>query len=176
MIWAYVGRATTWEGELNEEMQSLVVPEDDPSNQASLVEEGPFISFPHYGTAVANINIEKANLLADFTGWMVYKNQNLFREALGLPLIEEDTQVSSESTDDEIDFGVGLIALTCGMALLVVVLLVVAWYYYSHRSSKTNETNSFDDDQDKRQSEMTRTSSLNSSLMKKDAVLSSNMA
>lgn len=177
VVWSYLGRATNWESQLSDEMQALVVPVTDPSNQANTIAGGPFASFPHYSTALANINIEKANLLADFTGWVVYRNQNLYREALGLPLVEDDT-ASSEGSEDEEDFGVGLMALTGGMVLLVIVLLCIAVYYFWFRSSPaTKRRSSSDHDPDKRQysSEMT-TTSLRSTLVKEGDVLSSSMA
>lgn len=76
-----LGRSFTWESQLSPEMQALLVPADpaaakDPSQT---VDSGPFKTFPHYATAGGNINNEKANVLADLTGWIVKHNADLFR-------------------------------------------------------------------------------------------------
>jgi hypothetical protein len=79
-----LGRALQWESELSEEMTALLVPADpaaaaDPSQT---VDSGSFKHFPHYQTAGASINHERANALAALTGWTVKRNADLFRDIL----------------------------------------------------------------------------------------------
>ncbi|CAE7663063.1 unnamed protein product, partial [Symbiodinium microadriaticum] len=71
-----LGRLFNWESQLSAEMAALLVPSDpaaaaDPSE---LVDSGDFKSFPHYATAGAGINYEKANALAALTAWTVRRN------------------------------------------------------------------------------------------------------
>jgi hypothetical protein len=144
VVWAYLGRATTWESQLNDQMQSLVVPATDPENQANTIEDGPFVSFPQYGTAVANVDIEKANLLADFTGWMVYQNQNIFRDALDLPLIpdDEDSTQSSEDDDDSFLSSAAGIATLCAAAAVGGAVLAAGVYLYRSRAGMSTRSGS----------------------------------
>ena len=79
-----LGRLLKWESELSSDMAALLVPSDpaaavDPSQT---VDSGDFKSFPHYATAGAGINYEKANALADLTGWTIRRNADLFRKVL----------------------------------------------------------------------------------------------
>ena len=82
VTWVYLGRATNWEARLSDEMQKLAVPAKDPEVPANTVGSGPFKDFPHYATTDLTLNYEQANLLADFTGWIVEKNADIFRAAL----------------------------------------------------------------------------------------------
>jgi hypothetical protein len=84
VVWIYLGRATQWEDQLNDEMKDLVIPKDDPENQANTIADGPFQSFPHYPSSVASQTPSKANLLADLAGWTIYQHQDLIREILGM--------------------------------------------------------------------------------------------
>jgi len=79
-----LGRALSWEAQLSAEMRALLVPADaaEAADPSKTVSSGPFKSFPHYATAGASINNEKANALADLTGWTVKRNADLFRSIL----------------------------------------------------------------------------------------------
>jgi len=63
-------------------MTSLLVPSDpeDASNLAVDVDSGHFRSFPHYFTLAAMMEHDRANVLADLTGWAVLQNAELFRK------------------------------------------------------------------------------------------------
>lgn len=79
-----LGRSFSWESQLSPEMQALLVPADpvEAADPSKTVSDGPFKHFPHYATAGAELNHEKANALADLTGWVVRKNADLFRSIL----------------------------------------------------------------------------------------------
>lgn len=62
-------------------MYKLLVP-NDPNEASDLsidINEGPFKGFPHYATSGGIINAEKANVLADLTGWVILNNKQLFQ-------------------------------------------------------------------------------------------------
>jgi len=84
ITFVYLGRLAGWEAELSSDMRSLVVPSDaaDAADLSVDVNEGPFKGFPHYVTAGGITNYERANVLADLTGWSVLKNADLFRSIL----------------------------------------------------------------------------------------------
>lgn len=84
MTFAYTGRTGLWEQQLSPEMQALVVPPQGADNYATLVQTGPFASFPNYPTLGADLTPPQANLLADLSGWTVQQNAALFRAALGV--------------------------------------------------------------------------------------------
>jgi hypothetical protein len=148
VVWVYLGRATQWEQQLNDEMKELVIPETDPYNQANTIDAGPFRHFPHYPTAVASETASKANLLADLTGWTIYQNQDLIRDALGMdPLSVSptpsptagpgDNDSKSSSNDDE-----SFASSTSGIVTFVFVGLVgvglilgLAFYWMRRPSS-----------------------------------------
>jgi hypothetical protein len=150
VVWIYLGRATQWEQQLNEEMRALVVPQEDPDNQANTINSGPFRNFPHYATAVASQTTSKANLLADLTGWTIYQHQDLIRDALGLepfssfpssmpspsPTLPSSDKVKS-SNDDETSFASssGGIVTFVFVGLLGVGLILGAVYYVMRRPS-----------------------------------------
>lgn len=148
VLWVYLNRALNWEAQLNEEMQDLVVPKSDPDNQASLVETPPFRHFPNYATTLAAQTIDQANLLADFTGWIVYQNQHLFRAALGIPESDTDDAADDDdsnsksksksnggkSDDDEEDFlesdkGIAIIVVVAVLTVAVILAAVVYILY-----------------------------------------------
>ena len=81
VTWVYLGRATAWESQLKPELQAMVVP--PPGSPLNVnIKNGTFANFPNYATQPLDINYRQANLLADFTGWVVLQNANLFRNAL----------------------------------------------------------------------------------------------
>lgn len=83
VTFVYLGRLSGWESLLSSDMASLLVPEGDAASNLSVdVSSGPFRGFPHYATTGGEINHERANALADLTGWSVLKNADLFRSIL----------------------------------------------------------------------------------------------
>jgi hypothetical protein len=80
----YTNRVQGWEAQLSEEMYELVVPEneEDRDNMSIDIKTGPFHDFPHYLTSGADLNHERANLLADLHGWVVLENKELFQSIL----------------------------------------------------------------------------------------------
>lgn len=81
VTFVYLSRCFEWESRLSEEMKELLVPrkESDAADPAETIGHGDFKDFPHYATAGANINYEKANALASLTGWTVKQNSDIFR-------------------------------------------------------------------------------------------------
>jgi hypothetical protein len=81
VTFVYLSRSFTWESQLSAEMQALLVPADpaEANDPSKTVDSGPFKTFPHYATAGGGVNNEKANVLADLTGWTIKKNADLFR-------------------------------------------------------------------------------------------------
>lgn len=61
-------------------MYALLVPEEEKDQQdlSKVVQHGPFRHFPHYPTTGGNIDHQKANALADLTGWSILNNKELF--------------------------------------------------------------------------------------------------
>lgn len=168
VVWTYLGRALNWENQLSDQMKSLVTPATDPYNQASLMEDGPFKSFPNYGTAIANIDIEKANLLGNFAGWLVYQNENIFRDALGLPLIpDENNNLSSGDDDGEFSSSTeGILVITFAVVLSVLVVVLLTYRVVSSQRKVSRTTGSDD---------APRSSEMSGTLVRKGEVLS-NMA
>jgi len=82
VTWVYLGRLVKWEQSLSAEMRELVVPTENPEDLSQLKESGPFESFPNYETFFAEINFERANLLADLAGWTIVHNAEKFRQIL----------------------------------------------------------------------------------------------
>lgn len=81
IVIVYMGRLGNWEKELTTEMSELLIP-SNPTDAADLsvtVDEGPYKGFPHYITAGGITNYERANVLADISGWTILKNEELFR-------------------------------------------------------------------------------------------------
>lgn len=81
ITWFYLSRATTWESKLSADMQARVVPPAGTPLNVNFP-NGTFANFPNYVTAPLSINYTQANLLADFTGWAVLQNADLYRKAL----------------------------------------------------------------------------------------------
>jgi hypothetical protein len=76
-----LSRAYGFEDALDADLRGMVC--EDEKDPQLLKAEGPFKDFPHYSTGAAGINKERANLLANQAGWIVKKNKELFRKALG---------------------------------------------------------------------------------------------
>ena len=77
----YLSRLSAWESQLSPIMQKLVVPKDS-DDLTNTVNHGPFRNFPHYETLGGMIDYERANLLADMTGWLVQENADIFRNII----------------------------------------------------------------------------------------------
>jgi hypothetical protein len=84
ITFVYLGRLKSWEAELSDSVYPLFVPSDseEAQNLGIDVSEGPFKGFPHYMTSGGLVNNERANALADLTGWTITKNEKLFRRIL----------------------------------------------------------------------------------------------
>lgn len=80
VTFVYLGRSLTWEGELNSDLYSLLVPSDPiaASDPSQTIDNGHYKHFPHYATAAGSISYDKANALADLTGWTIKHNAELF--------------------------------------------------------------------------------------------------
>jgi hypothetical protein len=87
ITWVLLGRAAAWEAQLTETMHDLVVPTGTAAAQdpSQTIDAGPFERFPNYATTAASLNVERANLLADFTGWTVKEHKDVFRRAILRP-------------------------------------------------------------------------------------------
>ena len=82
VTWVYLGRATAWENQLSDTvLKAQVVPRAGAS-LSSVIYDGAFKFFPNYATGATGFTKPQANLLADFTGWAVLKNANIFKKAL----------------------------------------------------------------------------------------------
>jgi hypothetical protein len=83
VTWVYMSRLFEWEARLSPEMQALVVPPGAAALDASeTIQDGPFRKFPHYPTSGGGVSPERANLLADLTGWTVRQNKEVFERML----------------------------------------------------------------------------------------------
>jgi hypothetical protein len=82
VTFSYLGRLKTWESKLTTEMQPLLIPKENADDLSVDVDSGPYKSFPHYATLGGDISYEKANVLADLTGWSVLQNADYFRQIL----------------------------------------------------------------------------------------------
>lgn len=133
--------------QLSSEMQQLVVPTNDPYNQANTVSDGPFKKFPHFDTTLASINFQQANLLADFAGWHIHQNQEKFRAALGIlslpmqpsphPTIASITP-SQESSVQFLESPTGIIVVVVIVALVVFALIggyILGWFSSAAKDS-----------------------------------------
>lgn len=78
----YLGRLQGWEKQLSPDMYPLLVPKDNASDLSVDISDGQFRKFPHYATSGSLVNHERANALADLTGWAVLQNADLFRSVL----------------------------------------------------------------------------------------------
>lgn len=81
VTFVYLGRLRAWESLLSPELKALLVPGDAEAEAdlSSDVSSGPFRKFPHYATTGGAVNSERANVLADLTGWSVLENAELFK-------------------------------------------------------------------------------------------------
>jgi len=84
ITWVYTARAREWEKQLPQEVAKLAVSHADPqgNNISALPEDGPLASFPFYKLAWYLTPIQ-ANMLADFSGWVVKENKETLVAALG---------------------------------------------------------------------------------------------
>jgi hypothetical protein len=84
VVFVYLGRAFNWEAKLSNEMKELFVPSDpvDALDPSKTISKGPFRSFPHYATICNFEDTERANALADLTGWTIRNNEELFKRIL----------------------------------------------------------------------------------------------
>lgn len=143
VVWVYLGRCTEWEKQLSEDMYSRVVPTEDPSNQASIIDSGMFKNFPHYTTSLATNNVRRANLLADLMGWVIYQNQDKIDE------ITHNTHTDGGNGDDDGSFATsvaGIIVIT--VVVVVSVMVFVGVGYMASRKTKNKRAG-------ERQSELT---------------------
>lgn len=82
ITFSYLGRLPQWENQLSPDMYELLVPDVGDDDLSIDIDHGPYKYFPHYNTEGGNINYEKANVLADLTGWSVLENAEFFRKVL----------------------------------------------------------------------------------------------
>jgi hypothetical protein len=82
ITFSYLGRLPQWEAQLSSDMYKLLVPSENAQDLSVDVDSGPFKKFPHFLTKGGGLDAEKANVLADLTGWSVVQNEDLFRHML----------------------------------------------------------------------------------------------
>lgn len=82
VTFAYLGRLQGWEAKLSPDMYPLLVPAENAQDLSNDVSSGPYKNFPHYATMGGGISYDKANVLADLTGWSVLENADMFRSIL----------------------------------------------------------------------------------------------
>ena len=84
VTWVYLSRLGQWEDRLPAELRAKVKPNvtDPDSDYGNLVTGGPYAYFPLLHTSELRYSVEKANLLADMTGWGVLNQADVFRRAL----------------------------------------------------------------------------------------------
>lgn len=146
ILWFYLAsRVTQWENQLNEEMQSYLIPKDDPDNQAVFPKDGPFRDFPGYGTTLASENIKQANLLADLVGWIVYQNADLFREYMLItsfrtvnPTFAPTTSIISNSSDDFFTTREGYFVIIIGIIIITVGIVITTYFLFCKKSTINN--------------------------------------
>ena len=79
VVFVYLGRLSSWEADLSQDMQSRVVPSNgDPSDMSNTIDNGIFRHFPHYYTAGGLLTHQQSNLLADLSGWNILQHKELF--------------------------------------------------------------------------------------------------
>jgi hypothetical protein len=131
VVWVYLGRSSVWESQLSAEMKDLVIPESDADNLAQLRRWGPFDGFPHYTTTVASINVERANLLADYTGWIIHEHQSVLQG-----VIQSGPESESSSEDKAfINTNAGY-ATIVSAGVMVAAMVVVGLFIKSRGLSK----------------------------------------
>lgn len=82
VTWMYLGRVRGWENQLSPEMKNLVLPINNSDDLGHNREDGPFKDFPNYATTAAEMNPQRANLLANLVGWTVLQNADAFLRIL----------------------------------------------------------------------------------------------
>jgi len=83
VTFVYLGRLSQWEAQLSVDMQSRVVPTDgDPSDLSNTIDSGEFKGYPHYITAGGLLSPKQTNLLADMSGWVIERNEEIFKHML----------------------------------------------------------------------------------------------
>ena len=80
----YLSRIAEWERRLPADVRDMVQPNStDPYiDMGETIQRGPFAHFPHFDTSTLLYDTAKANLLANFAGWSVLQNAELFRQQL----------------------------------------------------------------------------------------------
>lgn len=81
------------------------------------------------------------NLLADMSGWTIYQNENQYRSALGMPLVDTTTDEPTTDTNDdgsssnddfvESDEGIAVVA-----AVFILAAILSGWYWMTYTSKK----------------------------------------
>jgi len=139
VLWVYLAsRVFNWEAQLPAQMQELLVPDEDPDNQAAFPQTGEFKDFPGYVTSLASDSVARCNLLADLAGWLVYQNLALFQEVMGVPVTEPTNQGDSSHDTFETS-AVGLSVIVIGG--VGVILVAVAAMYFALLRRKDAVTN-----------------------------------
>ena len=80
ITFVYLSRVYDFEDALPDDTRDQAVSEvQDPR---VLVQDGEFKGFPHYPTTGADINARQSNLLANMAGYVIMRNEEIFRNAL----------------------------------------------------------------------------------------------
>jgi len=79
ITFVFLGRSSEWEARLSPEMQKVLIPCKNADDLNYQVDDGPFDKFPLYPTLAGDVSEEKANALANLTGWTILENEALFR-------------------------------------------------------------------------------------------------
>ena len=79
ITFVYLGRLSSWESKLSNEMKNLIVPSGLNCDLSNDIKFGPYANFPHYTTLGGGINSERANLLGNMVGWSILENKELFQ-------------------------------------------------------------------------------------------------
>lgn len=82
ITFSYLGRLKNWESKLSSEMHSLLVPAEGSEDLSQDIQDGPYAKFPHYATIGGDVSYDRANVLADLTGWSILQNADTFRKVL----------------------------------------------------------------------------------------------
>lgn len=131
VVWVYLGRSSVWESQLSDEMKDMVIPESDPSNLASLRKRGPFDKFPHYTTTIASINKERANLLADYCGWLMIEHRQELKTVLSSVKSAQDESSSSKKEFYQTTLGIAVLIsgalVVAGLATAVLFVKIQGW-------------------------------------------------
>lgn len=82
ITFSYLGRLKNWESRLSSEMKPLLVPSTGADDLSKDIQDGPYAKFPHYATIGGDVTYDRANVLADLTGWSIIQNADTFRKIL----------------------------------------------------------------------------------------------